>query len=547
MKKLFLTVSAVICAEFASAESFYDSLKVIKSDGTTFSYPAAMMDAVTSDEKYQDIFLSIPKSEIKEIVTPKPVPAESVDLFKEGKKNYFNTLRSVSFKDKNGQTLVAKFGNDNSASVTLPPLAKSSDFIATFDTDGSYIYVNGKLVEKGSELTIPASSEIKIVSFSGDVQTYIIDVHNSNFPTVSVTSASNGAKLTSDWSEGFSLCTYNSDGSLVAENIIEFRGRGGSFSNSGSDKYAYGIKFDKKTSPLNMPKGKRWILLPCKADKTLMRASLGFDIYKKYLGSCWTPAYAPCELVINNSYKGSYMLIEQARITDERIAEGIIISVENEEDDDDDFFRSKLSNSLFVFQDPDAGSIGTRFIRTQNLIDDFEALLLSGNKNDRAKALEMIDANSFADWIVINEIAKNGNAFLKDCYLVISPNYTLQMGPVWDLSDFFGNSTSDDPNGFVATNTVWAVELLKDSEFKNLVYGRFEKVYSNKAEIIKMIEQKALDFEISAIGNEMAQNSFGLADKAEGEQFGNEYAAETNRLRVWLEKRLEWLHNYLKP
>ena len=99
-----------------------------------------------------------------------------------------------------------------------------------------------------------------------------------------------------------------------------------------------------------MTKGKRWILLPCKADKTLLRSSLAFDIYKKYLGSCWTPSSSPCELVIDGTYKGSYLLTEQIRITDERIPDGIIISVENEKDDDEDAFRSKQSNSLFVFQ-----------------------------------------------------------------------------------------------------------------------------------------------------------------------------------------------------
>lgn len=545
MKKLLLTLSAVLCVELATADSFYDSLKVIKSDGSTLIFPIALVDEVVSDEEVQNILLTIPKSEIKEIITPEALPAESVDLTKDGEKTYFNTLRSISFKDKNGQTLVAKFGNDNSTSIMLPPLAKYSDFITTFDTDGSYIYVNGKLIENGSELTISSSTEIKIVSFLGEVQTYKINLYNSNFPTVWVMSPSNGLEITSDWNEGFALRTFNSDGSLAAENIVEFRGRGGSFSNSGNDKYAYGIKFDKKTSPLNMPNGKRWILLPCKADKTLLRTVIGFDIYKKYLASCWTPTYAPCELIINDFYKGCYLLVEQVRVADERIAEGVIISVENEEDDDDDFFRSKRSNTLFVFHDPDAGSIGTRLIRTQKLIDEFEALLFSGSDSDRSKALKMIDLNSFADWIVINEIAKNGNAFLKDSYLNISSDYLLKMGPIWDMSDFFGNSVSDQPNGFVAANTVWAAELLKDPDFKKLVYDRFEIIYSNKAEILQMMEQKVQDFRISANGNERVHNIFGLANSAQGEQFENEYLSEINRLKAWLEERLEWLHNYL--
>lgn len=546
MKKFLLTISVYLWFGFVSAASFFDSIKIVKSDGSSFSYPMALMDSIVSNPDLQNVFLSIPRSEIKEIITPDAVNAESVDLTADGKKNYFNTLRAVSFKDKNGTVLSAKFGDDNSASIVLPPSAKYSDFIAYFDTDGSYIYVNGTLAQNGSELAIPMSSEIKIVSFSGEVQTYKITVSYSKFPIVSVTSPDNVSEITSDWSEGFVLRTSNPDGSAPAENSVEFRGRGGNFSNSGNDKYAYGIKFDKKSRPLNMTKGKRWILLPCKTDKTLIRSSLGFDIYKKYLGSCWSPASSPCELVIDGSYKGCYFLTEQIRITDERIPDGIILSVENEEDDDDDYFRSELSNSLFVFQDPDAGSIGTRLIRSKVLIDEFEELLLSGNTSDRKNALEMIDANSFADWIIINEIAKNSNAFIKDCYLNISPENLIIMGPVWDMSDFFGNSVSETSDGFVAKNTVWAAELLKDPDFAKLVYDRFEVIYSDKSAILDMIDQLTSDFEISAKGNEQAQNSFGLAN-AEGELFANEYAAEIERLKVWLEKRLEWLHKSLKP
>lgn len=546
MKKFLLTISVSLSFGIVSAASFYDSVKIVKSDGSSFSCPAALMDSIVSDPKLQNVFLSIPRSEIKEIVTPDAVPAESVNLSADGKKNYFNTLRAVSFKDKNGTVLSARFGDDNSASIVLPPFAKYADFTASFDTDGSYIYVNGTQAQNGSGQTIPMSSEIKIVSFSGEVQTYNITVSYSKFPVVSVTSPENVSEITSDWSEGFVLRTSNPDGTVTAENTVEFRGRGGSFSSPGSDKYAYGIKFDKKSRPLNMTKGKRWILLPCKADKTLLRSGLAFDIYKKYLGSCWTPSSSPCELVIDGGYKGTYLLTEQVRITDERIPEGIILSVENEKDDDDDAFRSKQSKSLFVFQDPDAGSIGTRLIRTQALIDEFEALLFSSNSADKDKAMKMIDANSFADWIVINEIAKNSNAFLKDCYLNISPDNLIKMGPVWDMSDFFGNSTSESTDDFVAKNTAWAAELIKDASFAKLVYDRFEKVYSSKSEILSLIDQQAANFEVSAKGNEQVQNSFGLAD-AEGERFANEYAAEIKRLKIWLEKRLEWLHKSLKP
>ena len=68
MKKFLLTISVSLSFGFVSAASFHDSIKIVKSDGSSFSCPVALMDSIVSDMEQQNVFLSIPRSEIKEII-----------------------------------------------------------------------------------------------------------------------------------------------------------------------------------------------------------------------------------------------------------------------------------------------------------------------------------------------------------------------------------------------------------------------------------------------------------------------------------------------
>ena len=51
-----------------------------------------------------------------------------------------------------------------------------------------------------------------------------------------------------------------------------------------------------------------------------------------------------------------------------------------------------------------------------------------------------LDVNSFVDWYLVNEIAKNNDAvFWSSCYMNVSPNGKIKMGPLWDFDIAFGN------------------------------------------------------------------------------------------------------------
>ena len=70
MKKIFLTLIMLFYGFFAHSNSIYNSIQIIKTDNTQLFYPIAWTDSVVSNNSIQTLFLSIPTSEIKEIIYP---------------------------------------------------------------------------------------------------------------------------------------------------------------------------------------------------------------------------------------------------------------------------------------------------------------------------------------------------------------------------------------------------------------------------------------------------------------------------------------------
>ena len=90
-----------------------------------------------------------------------------------------------------------------------------------------------------------------------------------------------------------------------------------------------------------------------------------------------------------------------------------------------------------------------------NYVREAENALFSSNFTDENYGWQKyLDINSFADWYLINEIAKNTNgAFKLNCIMNLKRGGKLKMGPLWDFEEAFGNtSKSTSAEGFVIKN-----------------------------------------------------------------------------------------------
>lgn len=241
-------------------------------------------------------------------------------------------------------------------------------------------------------------------------------------------------------------------------------------------KKPYQIKFSEKQSLLGEPKDKTWVLLANYTDKTNIRNETAF--YMSRMSNLdWTPRTHFVELMLNDEYCGTYQLCEKIEIADSRVNvtnNGYLLEVDQASrmEEDDVYFTT--DRILLNIKDPDVKMNSDEYNWIKNYVCLAETVLYSDDfLNSDTGYKKYIDINSFVDWYLINEIAKNNDAiFYSSCYMNIAPNGKLKMGPIWDFDIALGNinyNNNQVPEGFWIKSASWISRMFDDPEFVNLV------------------------------------------------------------------------------
>lgn len=100
---------------------------------------------------------------------------------------------------------------------------------------------------------------------------------------------------------------------------LEIRGRG-NFSWSKTEKKAYKLKFNKKTSLLGMPANKHYALICYDMFYTSgwMAPYIGMELCRMVQPD-WVPRMQPVEVVLNEEYRGIYLLVESIKLASDRL------------------------------------------------------------------------------------------------------------------------------------------------------------------------------------------------------------------------------------
>ncbi|HQJ90758.1 MAG TPA: hypothetical protein PLB70_09085, partial [Paludibacteraceae bacterium] len=257
-----------------------DSIYVHKTDGSVVGFSMSAVDTMISTTSEQKLLLSYPENELKSITFPSQILESEVNLDKNDKPQSFNLLKSISFNKLNNADVAADFyflaDNSSDLTVVLPTISDFSALASSIVTTGSYVYLNGKLWAENNKMDFSKENNtIKVVAFNGDVRTYNLIVKNSGLPILKI-QVPNEVEVGSDWSE-FAMMNLASS----SFSNVKIKGKGSHYK-SGL-KNSYNLKFEDKTSLLDIVKNKRWMLIANDADKTLMRSALAYNISSKYL------------------------------------------------------------------------------------------------------------------------------------------------------------------------------------------------------------------------------------------------------------------------
>lgn len=302
-----------------------------------------------------------------------------------------------------------------------------------------------------------------------------------------------------------------------------------------------------------MPKNKSWVFLANYLDPTLLRNEIALFIGRELSRLDWTPNCTLIHFVLNGEYNGIYQLCEKIIIGKNRvdIDEGYLLEIDfrcPKEKDSRYFYVPHIDVPINI-KDPEVEYDDNNFIFIKEAITEIDSILFSNNWRDPEEGWrKYIDIESFADWYIIKELAKDADVkFGSSCYMNYEPNGKLKMGPIWDFDMSFGNYGStpyDDPTGFYLKDVKWYSRLFQDPFFYQYVKDRFSFFYNNRHLIYDRIDYGSAEITKVVVEDNKIWGRLCNGNVSE-EEVKTIYLQKVDDLKTWIETRFEWLNSNL--
>ena len=388
-----------------------------------------------------------------------------------------------------------------------------------------------------------------------------------NLPVVSVNlglSEENFASFKNKEKISASLSVFSRENSLT-DAPLTIKGRGNS-SWFNAPKKSYTLKFESKQNFLGLEKHKSFALIANYFDKTLLRNVSAYTLAKKvFTKMSWAPSAKTVHLFIDGVYQGLYSTVESVKIAKNRVnipdisdfvpiqettqdmtafdKYGFILEVNDRLDEDFNFRSNK--GVPFSLKEPDGSDLNEVICnKIEEKTNQIEAEVYAGNFSN-------IDRYSFADWWIVEELAKNTDSqFYSSCYMYFDPSdQKFHMGPVWDFDLGFGNNGVDVTTaGFQADEAKaganWILELKKSEEFMNIVKERWneckpliESYFSGEYE--ENLSNIKKDVDVNFIRRPILGKSVWKAPN--DCESRTTYDSEVEYFKTWKDNRIQWL------
>ncbi len=343
---------------------------------------------------------------------------------------------------------------------------------------------------------------------------------------------------------------------------------------------------DINVSLFGFPSESDWVFLGPYNDKTLIRDALAYKLARE-MGR-YASRFKFFELVINNEYKGVYLLLEKIKrdanrvnikkltpsdTTGDALTGGYIIKIDKLDGENNDGWYSNFKpfpqiNAKIFYQyhypKPDEiVEVQKNYIKS--FIYSFESAMNSPYYSDSIVGYpKYIDVNSFVDYILVNELVKNIDAYRLSTFFYKdrdSRNPKLFAGPVWDFNLAFGNCdyyqaynssqwylehVSDYSNIPVWENffiPFWWKKIFNDQNFQKKFRQRWielrntvwinEKIIQTIDSLVNLLEESRVrNFQKwPVLGQYIWPNYY----------VGQTYEDEINYLKNWLLNRIIWM------
>jgi|GEM_PF-6340830 CotH protein. len=482
---------------------------------------------------------------------------------------------------------IACYIDDNKITALLPAGIDVTSLIPSFTDDSTGIYLGDKQIISG-ETAIDFSKPVEFTTvYGGTIKLKIsvdIQTMNTGLPSLALTVADfdtiNDKETLFDCTVYVGggdpdICSYSMAGNITVSGTAHGRGN----TSFGFPKKGYAIKLDNKTALLGLDNLKDWTLVSNYQDKTLMRNEVAAHLAEE-LDMKATVSTRSVDLWLNGKYNGTYMLIEKIEVQAIGVPEyeegttpektGYILEFDGHCSEipdsqkkqwrqigDGECWYDPIDNETIihtsgwiVIEAPSAKKISDKaVIYIYNFILDFEQAL---NDLDYKKISSMTDLDSFAQWYIVEDVTKSmDSCFWCSCYMYVSGDGILRLGPVWDFDLALGNCNyggCDNPSGEYLSTTFYYGRLLRIKEFRDILkktWNNYENVIlglPDYADSLAQMLQKSQIYNFEKwdiLGRGVGANPDDIAREAT-------YSGQVELMKSFLRARTNYVENFIK-
>lgn len=252
---------------------------------------------------------------------------------------------------------------------------------------------------------------------------------------------------------------------------------------------------DVALSMLGLPPEADWVLYGPYTDKTYVRDALAFRLIRRLGG--YAPRVRFAEMFVDDLYVGIYQITEKPELDGDRVdlrrpdptsagdlTGGYLFKIDAAMLEDAGFRTA--AGTLYDLRDPSAAEITrSQLAYLSGWMNGFEAGIAAGDDPS-----VWIDVPSFVDYVLVNELSRNVDAYRRSTFLNKAPDAAggrLHAGPVWDFNIAWGNADfcgGWDPEGLVweamgvcedwVQIPDWWITLLADPRFTRELRCRWD-------------------------------------------------------------------------
>ncbi|NCC71985.1 MAG: T9SS type A sorting domain-containing protein [Sphingobacteriia bacterium] len=324
---------------------------------------------------------------------------------------------------------------------------------------------------------------------------------------------------------------------------------------------------NNNVSILGMPSENDWILNSFAYDPSLLRDALSYNLSRS-IGN-YSTRLVYCEVLINGDYKGLYIFMEKIKIDNDRINLVKLTTQDNSLPEVTGGYITKADKN--TGGDPVAWTMPSYsgpwawvdYIHDQpkpeditqqqhnyiyNYFNAFQQSMTSGNSSLVNGYPSRIDIPSFIDFMIINELASNVDAYQYSTFFHKDRGGKLRAGPVWDLNLTYGNDlflwgmdrSRTDVWQFNYENRgskFWK-DLFDHSTFNCYLTKRWNELAS---------PGEPLSYEVICGQIDEIVDSISEAVVRENQRWGTigNHPAQIAEMKTWLQTRINWLNDHL--